>query len=100
MATTLTIPEKPITFNAVTSELIIINYNADGTPDLNSVYFQYSVRHYNSDGDVVKTIKESIPFSEWPASFKADVKAVHNKVIIDAKNKGYIGTGVDSEDIP
>jgi len=100
MATELTVPEvlDTTTRNAVTRWEVQISYNPDGSPD--KIYFTYYVGDFNASGEGINQKVETIAFVDWPAAFKTDVKAVHNKVITDAKNKGYIGVGTDSDDMP
>ncbi len=102
MARTRTNPEtRPtITTDRLMQFGATIAYNANGTPDTDNIDFFYVVNNLDADGDVVKSTKQIVDFKDWPATFKSDIKAVRNKVLIDATARGLMGSGTDTDDMP
>jgi hypothetical protein len=76
-----------------------IGHSADGTPVAAESYFTYGIESLDASGNVLRKIGEDIAWSDLPAGVKTDLKAVFQKVLTDAENKGYIGAGDDEGDL-
>ncbi len=102
MARTRTNPESrpTITTDRLMQFGATIAYNDNGTPDTDNIDFFYVVNNLDADGDVVQSTKQIVDFTDWPVNFKADIKSLRDKVLIDATARGLMGTGTDTDDLP
>jgi hypothetical protein len=55
------------------------------------------VTTFDADLNVISQVNESQDWNSLPAVFKAELKAVYERLVTDAKGKGLIGTGTDEE---
>jgi len=103
MARTLTNPEvQPvITQQAVTKIEFIVPHvrnqaDTEMVFDKAQIRVSYAVTSYLSNGSEDHIDNRDVRFTDWPAGFKTDVKAVYDKVILDAVAAGIItGAGTD-----
>lgn len=102
MARTLTTPivQPPCTQQGITRFTIDIPHvfdEVDGEMKINKdhVKLKYAVITFNESGEAVTGTERTVPFADWPALFKTDVKEVYAKIEIDAENAGLIGAGED-----
>lgn len=101
MARTRTTPESKPAIELDTIEQFAVNlaYDATGTVDPDGITFTYVVNNRDASGNVIESNTRTIKFANWPASVKADLKAVYTRVLADAENQGLIGAGTDTDDL-
>ena len=95
----------PVTKETVAKDIVYrfgveMAYDADGSPNPTGAKFIYTVKNLDPNGKTIQSHQVTYDFSQWPAALKRDLKAVYNKVLSDAENKGFIGSGTDVEDMP
>ena len=61
--------------------------------DKNSVQVMFIVTTWTGDGEVLRRERYTEVFSNWPASFVTDTRAVYDKLEQYAVTQGYIGNG-------
>lgn len=93
------LPTVTITTDRILNFGVVMEYNADGSPNTDSIVFQYEIEHVDSNGKRTGIAVERIAFADWTTAVKTDLKAIRDKVLVDAENKGHIGAGTDSDDL-
>ena len=65
--------------------------------DRANVEARYVVETWTQDGDSLVTARASriVPWADWPAGFKAQMRDVYASIVQDAKANGLIGAGTD-----
>ena len=101
MSRTRTAPEtRPaISTDRLKSMVVTMEYNDDGSVNRDSINFIYSFESVDADNKVYDSFHETINIDQWPATAKADIKSLRDKVMVDAQNKGRIKPGTDTDDM-
>lgn len=93
------IARQAIVRQGVSAWHVKIALQADGSQDSANSFFEYVVSSWAADGSELRRTSRRIYVPDMPAAFKGDLRAVHARVVQDAKNQGLIGSGSDMEDI-
>lgn len=101
MAVSLTTPVAvgDIAYQAITKVDLMFPHYMD-TGDNNAMKIEkgqvrvvFEVTTWTGDGDVLDTKRYMEEFSNWPAAFTTDVRAVYDRIEQYSINQGYIGAG-------
>ena len=94
-------PQPDAYQHAITNARISIPHvrNAGDTAmeiDKSQTQVKYEVVTYNPAGKIISIVPRIVMFTDWPANFIADMKAVYAKLEIDAESVGlFYGPGTD-----
>lgn len=101
MPRTRTTPEVVATahYDTVDAFILQIAYNDDLTPNVGKTVFRYVIKGRDSSGREVSVTEEDIQWNALPAAVRTSLKSIHAKILQDAENKGYVGAGVDENDL-
>ena len=93
-------PTKTVYFDTIDALVLQVGYDNNMQLSAVNTKFLYAISNRDAVGAVVENKVEEIPWLDLPAPVKTAFKDLFAKALLDAADKGLIGAGADSNDLP